>query len=162
MLTTGESAGGSRGGIDICIDGLNEVTADTRAKITQFVESYFKGNIIMTTQPLEWMLPSTAKVYQLQPLRNDQIETFLLSRKNSIDLISNSNVPSKSENIPLKNRNAPSESENVPTEDRNVPSKNESAGISLSNYPEFCCYEFVLHLHSVTHSTSDSLYFILH
>jgi hypothetical protein len=39
------------GAIDICIDGLNEVTADTRAKICQFVESYFRGNIIMTTQP---------------------------------------------------------------------------------------------------------------
>ncbi|BAY36171.1 hypothetical protein NIES2111_04930 [Nostoc sp. NIES-2111] len=28
------------GAIDICIDGLNEVTAETRAKICQFVESY--------------------------------------------------------------------------------------------------------------------------
>ena len=61
------------GAIDLCIDGLNEVTADTRAKITQFVETYFKGNIIMTTQPLEWLPPSTAKIYQLQPLRSDQI-----------------------------------------------------------------------------------------
>jgi len=68
------------GAIDLCIDGLNEVTADTRAKITQFVESYFKGNIIMTTQPLEWLPPSTAKIYQLQPLRSDQIQDFLLSR----------------------------------------------------------------------------------
>ena len=68
------------GAIDLCIDGLNEVTADTRAKITQFVESYFKGNIIMTTQPLEWLPPSTAKIYQLQPLRSDQIQEFLLSR----------------------------------------------------------------------------------
>ena len=69
------------GAIDLCIDGLNEVTADTRAKITQFVESYFKGNIIMTTQPLEWLPPSTAKIYQLQPLRSDQIQEFLLSRR---------------------------------------------------------------------------------
>ena len=68
------------GAIDLCIDGLNEVTADTRAKITQFVETYFKGNIIMTTQPLEWLPPSTAKIYQLQPLRSDQIQDFLLSR----------------------------------------------------------------------------------
>jgi hypothetical protein len=36
------------GAIDICIDGLNEVTADTRAKISQFAESYFRGNIIMS------------------------------------------------------------------------------------------------------------------
>ncbi|KAM3100379.1 hypothetical protein ACKFKG_01330 [Phormidesmis sp. 146-35] len=69
------------GAIDLCIDGINEVTADTRAKITQFVEHFFKGNIIMTTQPLEWLPPSTAKIYQLQPLRSDQIQDFLLSRE---------------------------------------------------------------------------------
>ncbi|MDF5738419.1 MAG: PBS lyase, partial [Nostoc sp. S13] len=53
------------GALDICIDGLNEVTADTRAKISQFVESYFRGNIIMTTQPLE----------------QAQIQQFLISRQ---------------------------------------------------------------------------------
>lgn len=68
------------GAIDICIDGLNEVTPDTRAKITGFVESYFKGNIIMATQPLEWTPPSTAKTYTLQPLKDEQIEQFLISR----------------------------------------------------------------------------------
>jgi hypothetical protein len=68
------------GAIDICIDGLNEVSADTRAKISQFVESYFKGNIILTTQPIEWIAPTTAKIYELQPLQPEQIETFLLSR----------------------------------------------------------------------------------
>jgi HEAT repeat protein len=69
------------GAIDICIDGLNEVTADTRAKITQFVECYFRGNIIMTTQPLEWIPPSTAKIFELQPLQRQQIEQFLISRQ---------------------------------------------------------------------------------
>ncbi|MEH2133311.1 MAG: HEAT repeat domain-containing protein [Nostoc sp.] len=69
------------GGIDICIDGLNEVTAETRAKICQFVESYFRGNIIMTTQPLEWTPPSTAKTYYLQPLEQQQIQEFLISRQ---------------------------------------------------------------------------------
>ncbi len=69
------------GAIDICIDGLNEVTADTRAKITQFVEYYFRGNIIMTTQPLEWIPPSTAKIYHLQPLAQTQIHKFLISRQ---------------------------------------------------------------------------------
>ncbi|WP_445635892.1 HEAT repeat-containing PBS lyase [Nostoc sp. DSM 114161] len=69
------------GAIDICIDGLNEVTAETRAKICQFVESYFRGNIIMTTQPLEWTPPSTAKTYYLQPLEQQQIQEFLLSRQ---------------------------------------------------------------------------------
>ena len=69
------------GAIDICIDGLNEVTADTRAQIRQFVESYFRGNIIMTTQPLEWEPPSTAKTYYLQPLQQSQIQQFLFSRE---------------------------------------------------------------------------------
>ncbi|MEH2103460.1 MAG: HEAT repeat domain-containing protein, partial [Nostoc sp.] len=68
------------GALDICIDGLNEVTADTRAKISQFAESYFRGNMIMTTQPIEWIPPSTAKKYELQPLQRQQIQQFLLSR----------------------------------------------------------------------------------
>jgi HEAT repeats len=65
------------GAIDICIDGLNEVKPDVRANIKAFVESYFKGNIIMTTQPLLWNPPSTAKTYVLQPLHRNQIEQFL-------------------------------------------------------------------------------------
>ncbi|MEH2420670.1 MAG: HEAT repeat domain-containing protein [Nostoc sp.] len=69
------------GALDICIDGLNEVTADTRAKISQFVENYFRGNIIMTTQPLEWTPPSTAKIYKLQSLEQAQIQQFLISRQ---------------------------------------------------------------------------------
>ncbi|MCW5317295.1 PBS lyase [Nostoc sp. KVJ3] len=72
------------GAIDICIDGLNEVTAETRAKICQFVESYFRGNIIMTTQPLEWTPPSTAKTYYLQPLEQQQIQEFLISRQSRL------------------------------------------------------------------------------
>ncbi|NER29284.1 MAG: HEAT repeat domain-containing protein, partial [Symploca sp. SIO1C4] len=37
--------------LDICIDGLNEVTPDTRATISSFVERHFQGHIIITTQP---------------------------------------------------------------------------------------------------------------
>jgi HEAT repeat protein len=69
------------GAIDICIDGLNEVSPDTRAKITQFVESHFRGNILLTTQPLEWIAPNTAKTYILQPLERPAIQSFLESRK---------------------------------------------------------------------------------
>ncbi|MGB6298706.1 MAG: HEAT repeat domain-containing protein [Rivularia sp. (in: cyanobacteria)] len=76
------------GAIDICIDGLNEVTADTRSQIKQFVESYFRGNIIMATQPLEWEPPTTAKIFYLKPLQQQQIEEFLISRQlqNSEDI----------------------------------------------------------------------------
>ncbi|OLT59803.1 HEAT repeat domain-containing protein [Moorena bouillonii] len=66
--------------IDICIDGLNEVTPDTRAMITTFVESYFKGNIIIGTQSMECQTPSSATTYVLQPLKPKQIKEFLLSR----------------------------------------------------------------------------------
>lgn len=69
------------GALDICIDGLNEVSADIRAQIKQFIETYFRGNIILATQPLEWEPPSTAKIYRLQPLMTQQIEEFLISRQ---------------------------------------------------------------------------------
>jgi HEAT repeat protein len=69
------------GAIDIYIDGLNEVSADTRAKIAAFVESHFRGNILITTQPLEWNPPATAKTYVLQPLQPHQIEAYLLTRQ---------------------------------------------------------------------------------
>ncbi len=74
------------GALDICIDGLNEVTADTRAKVSQFAESYFRGNLIMTTQPLEWIPPSTAKKYELQALTQEQIEQFLLLRYRALGM----------------------------------------------------------------------------
>ncbi len=68
------------GAIDIYIDGLNEVTADTRSQIKQFVESYFRCHVIMTTQTLQWEPPSTAKTFILKPLTKEQITQFLLSR----------------------------------------------------------------------------------
>ena len=81
------------GAVDICIDGLNEVTADTRAKITQFMESYFKGNILLATQPLEWRPPATARTYVLQPLDRPQTEAFLLTRRGELVLEEDENAP---------------------------------------------------------------------
>ncbi len=69
------------GAIAICIDGLNEVSADTRAKIVEFTENYFKGDIILATQPMEWTPPATAKLFVMQPLGRSHIQAFLLSRK---------------------------------------------------------------------------------
>ena len=68
------------GALDLCVDGLNEVSADARATITQFVERSFEGNALLTTQPLEWQPPAMARVFVLQPLRRDRIEAYLLSR----------------------------------------------------------------------------------
>ena len=73
------------GAVDICIDGLNEVTADTRARIVDFVEQYFKGNIILATQPLEWKAPATARTLVLQPLTLESIVAFLSSRCATFD-----------------------------------------------------------------------------
>ena len=67
--------------LDICIDGLNEVSPDTRATINTFVEHHVQGHIILTTQPLEWRPPATAKTYVLQPLKRQQIADFLTSRQ---------------------------------------------------------------------------------
>ena len=69
------------GALDVCIDGLNEVSPDTRANITAFLENYFRSNCIVGTQPLEWTAPKTAKIYVLQRLTREQIEEFLLGRE---------------------------------------------------------------------------------
>jgi len=65
------------GALDVLIDGLNEASPETRTRISEFVEEYFKGNFVVTTQPLNWTPPATARVLQLQPLRPDQIGMFL-------------------------------------------------------------------------------------
>ncbi|MEM5300062.1 HEAT repeat domain-containing protein [Burkholderia sp. JPY481] len=67
-----------QGAIDVLIDGLNEATPETRSRIVQFVEESFHGNFIVTTQPMDWERPRTARALTLQPLRADQIETFLV------------------------------------------------------------------------------------
>ncbi|EKQ69795.1 HEAT repeat-containing protein [Leptolyngbyaceae cyanobacterium JSC-12] len=72
------------GALAICIDGLNEVSAETRAKIVEFTENYFKGDIILATQPMEWTPPATAKRYVMQPLQTAQIQEFLVSRQSLI------------------------------------------------------------------------------
>jgi hypothetical protein len=72
------------GAIAICIDGLNEVNADTRAKIVEFTENYFKGDIILATQPMDWRAPTTAKRYVMQPLEQSKIQEFLTSRVSTL------------------------------------------------------------------------------
>ena len=68
------------GAIDILIDGLNEISARACAQLTLEIERYFKGNLLLTSQPMEWEPPSSAKRYELRPLSEPQIEAFLLSR----------------------------------------------------------------------------------
>lgn len=68
------------GALDVMIDGLNEASPDARSRISQFVEEHFKGNFVITTQPLQWTPPATIRVLQLQPLRPDQIREFMIGR----------------------------------------------------------------------------------
>jgi hypothetical protein len=67
------------GGIDLCIDGLNEVTPETRAAITQFVRSNPYANVLLATQPLlDWRAPG--QVYRLLALEEKKALEFLKSR----------------------------------------------------------------------------------
>lgn len=72
------------GALDICIDGLNKVSPDTRAAITLFLEKC-RGNIIIGTQPLEWTPPRSANIFVIEPLEQNQIQDFLLSRKADLE-----------------------------------------------------------------------------
>jgi hypothetical protein len=64
------------GGIDVVIDGLNEVSPDTRARVSTFIEHFFRANVIVGTQPLEWTAPKSARVYALQRLRLNKSRPF--------------------------------------------------------------------------------------
>ena len=66
------------GAIDILIDGLNEAPPDTPARIAQFFQESFRGNFVLTTQPLSWDAPLTAEVWELQPLQVGDIGAFML------------------------------------------------------------------------------------
>jgi hypothetical protein len=72
------------GAIDVCVDGLNEVSADTRAKIIDFADNHFKGNIALATQPLDdWTPPMNARVFVFTGLPPGKVVDFLVSRKQS-------------------------------------------------------------------------------
>jgi len=75
------------GAIDVLIDGLNEASPEARSQITTFVEQHFKGNFVLTTQPSEWRPPTTARVFELQPLRAEQIRAFMVSRWPTLDAL---------------------------------------------------------------------------
>jgi hypothetical protein len=69
------------GAIDLGIDGLNQVPPDTRAKVSEFMSSFVRGNIMVTTQPMEWRPPRLARHYRLEPLPGDKIRAFLQTRE---------------------------------------------------------------------------------
>jgi len=64
----------------VIVDGLNEVSADTREKIGSFARDMSKGDVLVGTQPIEWQPPPNARVLDLIPLDRAEAERFLLSR----------------------------------------------------------------------------------
>lgn len=68
------------GALMVIVDGLNEVSADTREKIGTFARDMSKGDVLVGTQPIEWIEPPGAKVVDLLPLSREEAERFLLSR----------------------------------------------------------------------------------
>lgn len=68
-----------RGTLDLCIDGVNEISDPTRSALTQFMADSYQGNYLLTTRPIAWNPPFDAQVFMLRPLRQDQIEEFLIN-----------------------------------------------------------------------------------
>jgi HEAT repeat protein len=69
------------GGLDVIIDGLNEASPETRGQIGTFVNDYFRGNYLLTTQPLlRYKIPRAAELWKLQPLAADQVQGFLIGQ----------------------------------------------------------------------------------
>lgn len=68
------------GALILMIDGLNEASPDTRARIDHFLQSEYRGYFLLTTQPLHWEPPTQADVYDLLPLEESAIQMFLLQQ----------------------------------------------------------------------------------
>jgi hypothetical protein len=69
------------GGLGICIDGLNEVSADARAAVASFAQAATNANVLISTQALRWNRPAGARLLRLQQLRPEQRQAFLESRE---------------------------------------------------------------------------------
>jgi hypothetical protein len=69
--------------LDLIIDGLNEVGAETRLRIVEFVEDLPRANVLLATQPIAWTPPQAGATrrFELLPLADGQIIEFLLSRE---------------------------------------------------------------------------------
>jgi hypothetical protein len=68
------------GGLKVVVDGLNEVTVETRERIQRFLIDFPKAHVLLATQPLRWTRPPKARVCRMLPLAEDKILEFLLGR----------------------------------------------------------------------------------
>ena len=73
------------GSVNLFIDGINEISAQACAKLSDEIERYIRGNLLLSTQPMEWSPPVSARVYMLKPLNETHIEEFLLTRYPFLD-----------------------------------------------------------------------------
>ncbi len=64
----------------VIVDGLNEVSADTREKIGAFARDMSKGDVVVGSQPIEWRPPPNSRIVDLLPLSRAEAERFLRSR----------------------------------------------------------------------------------
>ncbi len=65
------------GAFTICIDGINEARASTRIAIFQFVNIFRTAKILLTTQEIGWTPPDQIRVLRLEPIRQEEVITFL-------------------------------------------------------------------------------------
>jgi hypothetical protein len=73
----------------VIIDGLNEVSADTREKVGAFARDMSRGNVLIGTQPIEWLPPKGAQIVDLMPLDRTEALRFLLTRPVGCDTSQN-------------------------------------------------------------------------
>jgi hypothetical protein len=72
------------GGLRVIVDGLNEVTVETREKIRRFLDDFPKAHVLLATQPMLWKKPPKARVLRVLKLSDDRILSFLDSRYPSV------------------------------------------------------------------------------
>jgi len=68
----------------VVIDGVNEVSLETRASIAEFAKSHLKADIILATQPMLWEAPPGLKQLTISPLSEADLEAFLLCMKDNL------------------------------------------------------------------------------
>ena len=63
--------------LKVIVDGLNEVAADTREKVGAFARDMSKGDVIVSTQPIEWRSPPNSRMVELLPLDRSEATAFI-------------------------------------------------------------------------------------
>ncbi len=65
------------GAVDLCIDGLDAISMKNRANLSHVLMYSCRGNILITTRPIEWTSRQAYQTYVIQPLQPEHLERFL-------------------------------------------------------------------------------------